>query len=238
MKKLLIIFTLLLSVVSCKQKNTNYPNDPTFSNTGFEVINSTKDSVLLYLTIGAPFDSTCVQSVDGIFGIPQGSGLQGSVWLQPNEKVTYTPTLFFSGNIGFGSTPQNCITSGLPMGMNIFEFTTNVDTASNESIDVSCVAGANCIMNVKLIGGPDWISGNAKSIRSIENKPLEYNTGIYGVFPYGCTSCINTDGIQPCQTLPTNPNKEKICLLTRSSNKKGGLIRLTFKGYIEPASKN
>jgi len=235
MKKLLIIFALFVSVVSCKQKN--HPVDPTFSNTGFEVVNSTNDSVQMFLTINSPADSTWVQSVDGIFGIPSGSGLQGSVWLQPNDTLSYTPTLQFSGNIAFGTGPLNCPSQDWVTGVNIFEWSVNVPEGSNEGLDLSCVAGVNCIMCIDLVGGPDWLA-NGKSIRTIENKDMWHNTGIYGVFPYGCTNCTNTEGKQECQTPNETPNTDKICTPTRAINEKGGLIRITFKGYTPvPAEK-
>ena len=218
---------------NCSTSN-NFPPDPTFGNTGFEVVNSTKDSVQMFLTINSPADSTWVQSVDGIFGIPTGSGLQGSVWLEPNESLSYTPTLQFSGNVAFGTGPQNCPSNSWPTGVNIFEWSTNVPEGFNEGLDLSCIAGANCIMHIDLIGGPDWLA-NGKSVRTIENKFIGGNTGIYGVFPYGCTNCINTNGKDPCQTPNETPNTEKICTPTRAADQKGGKIRITFKGYFEPA---
>lgn len=218
---------------SCS-RNSNFPPDPTFQNTGFEVVNSTKDSVLMFLTIDAPADSTWVQSVDGIFGIPAGSELQGSVWLKPNDTLSYTPTLKFSGNITFGTIPQNCPSQAWPTGTNLFEWSTNVAKNGCEGLDLSCIHGANCIMHIDLIGGPDWLA-NGKSVRTIENKFIGKNTGIYGVFPYGCTNCTNTIGKDPCQTPNETPNTEPICSPTRGKDQKGGKIRITFKGYFEPA---
>jgi hypothetical protein len=198
-------------------------------NTSFEVVNTTKDSVLMYLTINSPTDSTCVQSVDGIFGIHNNS-LQGSIWIQPDDTFKYTPKLTFSGNISFGTPPQNCPSKEWANGVNIFEWSVNVPKGSNESLDVSCMAGVNCIIRVDLIGGAYWIT-NGKIITSIQNKEMWKNTGIYGVFPYGCTNCINTKGKQSCQTPNEKPNKEKICTPTRNTNRKGGKIRVSFLGY-------
>jgi len=235
--KILIGIGLVIAGVilwkNCSTSN-NFPPDPTFGNTGFEVVNSTKDSVQMFLTINSPADSTWVQSVDGIFGIPVGSGLQGSVWLKPNDTLSYTPTLQFSGNVSFGTGPQNCPSKSWPTGVNIFEWSTNVPKGANEGLDLSCIAGVNCIMHIDLIGGPDWLA-NDTSVRTIENKAFMNNTGIYGVFPYGCTNCTNTDGKQDCQTPSETPNTEKICTPTRAADQKGGKIRITFKGYFEPA---
>jgi len=197
--------------------------------TSFEVINTTKDSVLMFLTINYPIDSTYIQSVNGIFGI-KSSELQGSIWVQPNDTLKYTPKLGFSGNISFGSPPQNCPTDRWINGVNIFEWSVNVPAGSNESLDLSCVTGVNSFMKIDLLGGADWIA-NRKSVTTIKNKQMWNNTGIYGVFPYGCTNCINTDGKQPCQTPNEKPNTEKICTPTRAKNEKGGIIRISFLGY-------
>ena len=214
-----------------KEKNI----DNTFSNTGFEIVNTTKDSVLMYLTINKPTDSTWVQNVDGIFGI-NSSQLRGTIWVQPNDTLKYNPTLCFSGNVSFGTPPQNCPTDQFVNGINLFEWSVNVAKGSNEALDLSCVAGVNCIMKIDLIGGADWIA-NGKSVRSIKNKEMWHNTSIYGVFPYGCTNCTNTNGKQLCQSPNENPNTEKICTPTRNTNEKGGKIRISFLGYTPVPAK-
>jgi hypothetical protein len=231
MKKYIFLFLVIISVFSLisyvakKEKNI----DNTTSNTGFEIVNTTKDSVIMYLTINAPTDSTWVQNVDGIFGI-NSSQLQGSVWVQPNDTLKYTPTLSFSGNVSFGTPPQNCPTKQFVNGVNLFEWSVNIPKGSNEGLDLSCMAGVNCIMKIDLIGGADWIA-NGKSVRVIKNKKMWHNTGIYGVFPYGCTNCTNTEGKQSCQKPNEKPNTEKICTPTRNTNEKGGKIRISFLGY-------
>jgi hypothetical protein len=237
MKKYIFLFLVMISVFSLISYSTKKENnlDDTFSNTGFEILNTTKDSVLMYLTINAPSDSTWVQSVDGIFGI-NSSQLQGSVWVQPNDTLTYNPTLSFSGNVSFGTPPQNCPTDQLVNGVNLFEWSVNVPKGSNEGLDLSCMAGVNCIMKIDLIGGADWIA-NGKSVRVIQNKKMWHNTGIYGVFPYGCTNCTNTQGKQSCQTPNEKPNTEKICTPTRNTNEKGGKIRIKFLGYTPVPAK-
>jgi hypothetical protein len=226
MKKIIAIILALglVFLLTCIFKP---PVKPT--NTSFEIVNTTSDSVLMFLTINAPADSTWVQGVNGIFGINE-TGLQGSVWVQPNDTLKYTPTLTFSGNISFGTAPQNCPSEKWYDGVNIFEWSVNVPKGSNEGLDISCMAGVNCIMRVDLIGGAEWLA-NGKKVTSIQNKEMWHNTGIYGVFPYGCTNCTNTNGKQPCQTPNEEPNTEPICTPTRKTDAKGGLIRISFKGY-------
>jgi len=238
MKKLTFLLLGIFSIfylIYCINNKKN-PTESTFSNTGFEIVNATNDSVLMFLTINSPIDSTWVQSVNGIFGI-NGSELQGSVWVQPNDTLTYTPKLSFSGNVSFGTSPQNCPSQEWETGVNLFEWSVNVPKGSNEGLDLSCMAGVNCIMKIDLIGGSDWIA-NGKSVRTIQNKEMWHNTGIYGVFPYGCTNCINTQGKQSCQTPNEKPNTKKICTPTRNTNEKGGKIRISFLGYTPAPAKN
>lgn len=230
MKKVLLNLIMLLFLVSC-QNNTLTTSEPTEEKTEFVVVNSTKDSVLMYITLSGynePEKSKYVQNVNGVLGC-EGTGLQGSVWVKSNDTLSYTSTKYFSGNISFGTPPLNCPDNTWKNGVNIFEFNIN---NPQESIDLSCMAGVNCLMRVDLIGGPNWPADTSMNTRVIENKTMGHNTGIVGVYPYGCTNCINTEGKQPCQTPNETPNKYNICNPTRSKGVHGGKVQITFKGYI------
>jgi hypothetical protein len=58
MKKYIFLFSVIILIsllsfyITKKEKNL----DSTFSNTSFEIVNTTKDSVLMYLTINKPTD--------------------------------------------------------------------------------------------------------------------------------------------------------------------------------------
>lgn len=198
--------------------------------TQMRVVNETKDSVLMYLTLSgypSPQDTSYIQTVNGIFGCTQ-NGLNGNTWIAPGDSFTYTPTKMFSGNISFGVAPMNCFTNAWPTGMNLFEFNLN---EPQESLDISCMAGVNCILGAKLIGGPAWPADTASDPRVLQNDSMWHNTGRVGVYPYGCTNCTNTAGHQDCQTPQETPNKYSICNPTRAAGDHGGLVRVAFKGY-------
>jgi hypothetical protein len=202
--------------------------------TEMQIVNETKDSALVYITLGGGFDSTFIQNINGIFGCTQ-TGLVGSFWLHSKDTLSYTPTLSFSGNISFGSRPLNCPTNTWETGVNIFEFNLN---EPQESIDISCVAGVNCILRCELIGGANWVADTCANPRVLQNDDMYKNSRSVGVYPYGCTDCIDTLGRQDCQQPTEIPNKYKICNPTRAKGEKGGVVRVVFKGYTEISNAN
>jgi hypothetical protein len=223
MKHIIIIILTSWLLIGCLNK-ANINN----SNTEMQVINEFKDSVLMYVTLGGGHDSTFIQNVNGIFNCKQ-IGLNGIVWVQPNETLTYVSTKCFSGNISFGVAPMNCSTTAWKTGMNIFEFNLN---EPQESIDISCIAGVNCILRCDLIGGPDWEATPLyPNPRILQNDSMYKNTNRVGVYPYGCTNCVNTEGKQTCQVPSETPNAQHICNPTRAKGDRGGIVRVTFKGY-------
>lgn len=58
------------------------------------------------------------------------------------------------------------------------------------------------------------------------------NSGLVGVYPYGCTTCIDSAGKQSCQTPAEKPNRERICNPTRPTNQRGGIVCLKFKKFV------
>lgn len=207
-----------------------FSKPPHQDTTQIRVINESQDSALMFLTLSGypyPQDTLFIQNVNGIFNCTQ-SGLQGSTWIAPGDTLTYTPTLSLSGNISFATPPLNCPTAQFPTGMNLFEFNLN---EPQESIDISCMAGVNCIMRVNLIGGPDWPANIIKNPRTIQNDSMYHNSNRVGVYPYGCTNCTDTAGRQPCQFPTDTPNKFPICNPTRAKNQHGGIVQVSFLGY-------
>jgi len=198
--------------------------------TEFVLVNNTKDCVLVYLTLsGYPAtDTVHVKNVHGIFGITD-SGLVGSFYLPSKDTVSYKSLKWFSGNVSFGGQPINCFSASWPTGVNPFEFNLN---NNQESIDISSIAGINCLLSVDLLGGPKWLASPLyPDVRSFYNDSLYKNTGLVGVYPYGCTNCTDTAGRQPCQVPSETPNKNPICNPTRAAGVHGGKVIVTFKGY-------
>ena len=233
MKNLVYIIAICVGLLGCTSEVVNeevivVEQGPT--STSLTMVNSTKDSVLIYLTLsGYPASDTVpIKDVYGIFGITD-HGLVGSFYLGANDSVSYTSSKWFSGNVGFGAQPINCFTQAWPTGTNPFEFNLN---NNQESIDISSIAGVNCIMNVELIGGPKWQASPAyPDVKFFYNDSMYKNTGLIGVFPYGCTNCVDTAGKQSCQTPAETPSQHHICNPTRAAGEHGGTVLINFKGY-------
>lgn len=212
------------------KKTENFPPDPALANTHLRVVNETQDSVLMYLTLSGyayPQDTLFVQNVNSIFGCTQ-TGLNGQVWIHAGDSVSYTSIKYFSGNISFGVAPMNCPDSTWKTGMNLFEFNLN---EPQESLDISCMAGVNCIMKVDLLGGPAWPASIYADPRVLQNDSMYKNTGRVGVYPYGDCNCTDSSGKQQCQTPSETPNTNPICNPTRAKGDRGGVVRVAFKGY-------
>jgi hypothetical protein len=236
MKKLLLLaFVICINVlilIFCLNKVKEISKHQTQSlNTELSLVNSTNDSVLVYLTLSGYSDSLApkyIQNVNGIFGITN-SGLVGSFYLKSNDTLSYISDKRFSANLSFGAQPINCFDSIWPTGINPFEFNLN---CPQKSIDISAIGGVNCILNVALIGGPNWIATNSyPNVRNFYNDTLYKNTNLVGVFPYGCTNCVNTEGMESCVIKPAIPDSTHICNPTRSAGDRGGKVIVTFSGY-------
>lgn len=222
----LILIVLAICFVYNQLRKEDHANNNVISNTTLKIANDTHDSVLVYLTLGSQ-DSTFVQNVNGIFGITQ-TGLVGSFYLHSKDTVSYTSTLQFSGNIGFGSQGINCPDSIWKTGVNIFEFNLN---ENQESVDISAMGGVNSFMGVDLIGGPDWATTNYPNVRKIVNDTMYANTNRVGVYPFKCTNCTDTIGSAACTQKAETPNSSAICNPTRAAGVRGGTVLLLFKGY-------
>ena len=235
MKKIIPYITLvvILILVGCLYFKVVKPTPKDIiatsnqQNTTLQITNATKDSVLVYLTLGGGDDGTFLQNVNGVFGITQ-SGLVGSFYLHSKDTLSYTSTLKLSGNIGFGSQGINCPNSTWVTGVNIFEFNLN---EPQESLDISAMGGVNSIMGVDLIAGPNWgVTGNL-DVRHCQNDTMYKNADHIGVYPFKCTDCTDTLGSASCTQIAETPNKTAICNPTRSKDQRGGIVLLTFKGY-------
>jgi len=232
MKKIITLLALVLA--SCTEQVESYEVSevfvPTYDTTEMVVINESEDSVLVYLTLSGYTDSLVpyyVQNVNGIFGIAD-SGLVGSFYLGAGDTVSYLSPKRFSGNLCFGTQPMNCPTKQWPTGTSFFEFNINVP---QESIDISCVGGVNSIIGVDLVGGPQWVAASFMDVRKIQNDSMYKNTNLVGVYPYGCTNCVNDEGKQPCQAPSEKADSAHICNPTRSAGVSGGVVMVKFKGY-------
>ncbi len=223
---LLLSSVLLISGCNSDQSNSDQ--------TTLKVKNSTTQDVEVWLTLGNVEEF--ITDVEGIFGITT-SGDQGSFILKAGEEIEYTSERGISGNISFGSAPENCPTTEFPNGFNIFEFCLNNSSqagAPQETIDISAVAGVHSLIRATTSGGGTWNAGtDYQGISSFENGELYTNTGRIGVFPYGCDNCTSIDLPPPCVAHPAyeTPQAEPICNIQRDAVNSGGTILVEFLGF-------
>ena len=190
------------------------------------------DSVLVYLTLNA--GKMYVSDVNGIFGITSTKKTQGCFYLDAGDSVCYTSPKgkAFNGNISFWNAPVNCPYAGTTL----YEFNLNnylTDKYAQETVDISCLAGVTSFGSIDLKGGSlNWTDNvNPQNITHIQNDSLYKNTGISGVYPYGCTNCTNTDGAPVCDNNPppfATPNTENICNVQRFAKGSGGTVTISY----------
>jgi hypothetical protein len=219
-----IIALPLISMFSCKTECESAITTLSVANT------NQNDTVLVYLTINA--SEGYVSDVNGIFGITSDNKTQGSFYLNPNDTLTYScpKDKAISGNISFWSPPLNCPY----VGTTLYEFALNnekIAVNSQETVDISCVAGVSSFGSISMSGGGDWTDNfNKAPITLIENDSLYKNTGISGVFPFGCTNCVNQEGAPDCEGRPAyaTPNVNNICNVQRNAKNSGGTVVISY----------
>lgn len=205
-----------------------------------KIYNMTKDSVLVWVTLGAT--PGCLQDVTQIPFVTSGSGLVGSFYLAPGDStIAYAPdSVGFNGVFSFNGQPANCPDTTLyPTGINQYEFIVNnafQAGAPQESINISCVHGVNCIIRVDMITDNPFNAGpTIPSISSFGNTLNRNHVDLPGVYPYGCTHCTDYIGAPSCIKLPQPVCKESTCQIQRDADLSGGLIKVIYMGHDVPA---
>lgn len=209
----------------------------TVETTEFVLVNNTFDTVSVWLTLNIYTDTLknyYIQNVFGIFGITD-SGAVGNLNLLPKDTLYYNSAMALAGNICFGGQPVNCSNKQFPYGTNIFEFclNNNFGLYPQESVEISCVAGVNSYIIGRLNGDYWNVTTGIDTVRTFRNATFGNNTGLYGVFPTGCTNCTNQDGAPVCTPkLPFDkPNNKPICIIQRPAVGSGGSVFCYFNGY-------
>ena len=209
--------------------------------TELEIVNGTDEDVTVWITLGAT--PGCLQDVSKIpFITDVLSPLVGSFVLPAKSSVgPYAPSnLGFNGNVSFNAQPLNCPNEQFPDGVNLFEFVLNNSFQSGipqETVDISCVAGANCFIRGEL-SGKTWNAGPTEpSVTKIENGELYDNTGRVGVYPFLCDDCTASVAPPACPTpkAPATPQANAICNVQRDAKNAGGLVKVTYLGCGVPA---
>lgn len=209
--------------------------------TKLEIQNTTDKDVTAYITLGATLG--CVHDVS-LIKLSNGEkisklhDLMGNFLLSAGAKLTLEPPYGngLNGNFSFNTPPLNCPTTEFPHGVNLAEFIINNSFQVNgqETIDNSCVAGANAFIEF-VLSADDWTTNDgATVVKIIKNGVWNDNTNRNGVFPYGCDNCTSSDNPPSCVgQQPQYANKEPICNVQRpASNNQGGSVLVVFKGMI------
>jgi hypothetical protein len=171
--------------------------------------------------------------------------LQGWFLLADGMTKAYAPPQGqgVSGNFAFGSPPLNCPTNEYTNGINLAEFILNNSfqgPGAQETIDISCVAGANALIAFAMSGGGGWNAGDSQpAVSQFANKPLDQNTGLVGVFPCGCDNCTSrANPPQPsCPPSPPPPayedcQSQPICNVQRDAANSGGDVEVIFHAFL------
>jgi len=128
-----------------------------------------------------------------------------------------------SGGFGAGGFAQ-CNTAEYPQGWTQGEFTLNPKATTQEVVDISGVNGINFAVSISL--GSGWYFGTNTTVTEVgPNNALNGNVGVPGVYPNGCTDCIQLVGNPVCPDLTTNPTCQasRICNIKRD-NTTGGTV--------------
>lgn len=226
------LFLLLIALCSFANNNVKKPI-AAYPKTEMVIVNTTNSPVTVWVTLGAT--AGCLQDVKQIPYVSKSlSNLVGSFTLAAHDSTKpYAPeNLGWNGAISFNTQPLNCPTPQLPNGVDLFEFIVNNNFQAGipqETIDISCVAGANALMFVRLNGGGAWNAGSVNNVKTFYNK-LDKNSGLVGVYPYGCDICTGKKAPPSCVKNDNDKQKQPICNVQRDAKgKSGGIITLYLK---------
>ena len=107
-----------------------------------------------------------------------------------------------------------------------------------ESINISCVHGVNCVIRVNIKTNSAFNAGpTIPAVTSFANTMDRNQINIAGVYPYACTHCTDYIGAPGCIKLPQPVNTEQICQVQRPANQSGGLIKVFYLGQESIAKK-
>ena len=242
MKKIISIMLIALGVLSCTEiKEEVIINELVPPSTKMVIYNSSKDSVLVYITLGAT--NGCIQNVSAIpfitDSLPGQRGLQGTFVLAPGDStIAYSPdSLGYNGVISFNHAPDNCPAPSYTNGLNQFEFIMNNSfqgPGAQETIDISCVHGTNCVIRVNLISNNYWNAGPIyPNVQSFANTMDKNTIGAIGVYPFGCDTCTGSKTPPSCIPLPQPHQSQAICNVQRDATMSGGLIKVLYLGKVD-----
>jgi hypothetical protein len=233
----ILILLVILGVTYLIKPKSVIPANVTLT----KIYNVTDSAVTVYITLGAT--PGCLQNVSKIPFITSAiNSLQGTFVLNPGDStIAYAPdSAGYNGVISFKFAPDNCPDSiRYPLGINQYEFMINnayQPGNPQESINISCVHGVNCVIRVDMITSNPFNAGpSIPSIVGFANSLNRSALGLAGVYPYGCDTCTGSKTPPTCIPLPQPKQVTSICQIQRPANQSGGLIKVIYMGSEQPA---
>jgi hypothetical protein len=245
--KLLFLFTAIVALSGCinevKEKeivnvDVNINSEPAVdTTTRVRIVNLSNHPVVVWITLGAT--SGCLQHITQIpFITDSVTPLKGYFTLASNDStIDYAPPLGigYNGAVSFDTCALNCAIPRFPYGINLFEFIVNNSFQTGipqETIEISCVAGCNALIEGYLWGdGLSWNTYGHPVVKHIYNRGKWNNSGLLGVFPFGCDDCTSSVSPPECDKSDKDKQKEPICTIQRNAKGSGGgLVRIVYKG--------
>lgn len=209
--------------------------------TKLRISNKSSSPVLTYITLGAT--PGCVQDVadlvvSGGIVINKLHPLMGNFVLPETGEyeimVLPSAPIGLNGNFSFGTPPLNCPCPDWPEGVSLAEFIINNGFQVNgqETVDISCVCGANAFIRFEL-SSDDWTTNGGQTVvKSMRNSTRYDNTNRIGVYPYGCDNCTSSDAPPSCVgQQPQFANQFPICNVQRPASQPGGVVHVVFEGF-------
>ncbi len=240
--KIILFIVITAFIINYFNKNLKPAKTDQAPRTLLKIYNGSCDTVFGYITLGAT--PGCLQNVVAIpfinDSITGQRGLQGYFKLLPNDStIAWAPdSLGYNGVISFNYPPNNCPAPTYTNGINQFEFIVNnayQGTNAQESINISCVHGVNCVIRVNAVTTNPFNAGPTfNNVQSFANTLDRSQTNIAGVYPYGCDTCTGSKSPPNCIPLPQPKCTNSTCQVQRNAAQNGGIIKIIYMAQEIP----
>jgi hypothetical protein len=140
-----------------------------------------------------------------------------------------------------GNDAEKCLTGAIhlwpekascpsPNGFTQGEFTLNPTNTSTEAVNISLVNGVSYALSINLPGEAWTVQNQTRSVKVIgPNESITGDNNKPGIYPPGCTDCIQLVGELPCKNVPNSK-----CQATRQCHvQRGGITGGTVEFVIE-----
>lgn len=140
-----------------------------------------------------------------------------------------------------GKDAEKCLTGAIhlwpekascpsPNGFTQGEFTLNPTNTATEAVNISLVNGVSYALSINLPGEAWTVQNSTRPIRVIgPNEGIAGNNNKPGIYPPGCTDCVQLVGELPCTNVPNRLcQQERQCHVQRSGIT-GGIVEFVIE---------